>query len=111
MGYRIERTPDERGRFLWTGKSDLTAEKILAMPNMGGSGEPAATVEAKDFLREMLQSGGVSKEEIDREAKSAGIADITLRRAKRALNVRARRVSKGNGGGGAWLWELPSQTA
>lgn len=111
MGYRIERTADERGRFEWTGKSDLTAERILATPNMGGNGEPAATVEAKDFLREVLRGGGVSREEIDREAKGAGIADITLRRAKRALNIRVRRVSQGNNGRGAWFWELPTQTA
>jgi hypothetical protein len=111
IGYRIERTADERGRFHWTGKSDLTAEKILATPNTGGSGEQTATVEAKDFIREMLRGGRAAAEEIYSEAKSAGIADITLRRAKRALKVRTRRVSKGNDGGGAWYWELPSQGA
>jgi AAA domain len=109
IGYRIERTADERGRFEWTGKSDLTAEKILATPNMNGSGEQTATLEARDFLREMLRSGRATAEEIYREAKSAGIAEITLRRAKRALKVRARRESKGNNGGGAWVWEMPVQ--
>ena len=109
IGYRIERTADERGRFQWTGKSDLTAEKILATPNAGGSGEQTATAEARDFLREMLRGGRATAAEIYREAKSAGIADITLRRAKRALRVQARRMSKGNDGGGAWFWELPAQ--
>jgi len=111
IGYRIERTADERGRFQWTGKSDLTAEKILAMPNASDSNEPTAFSEAKYFLREVLRSGRVSAEEIDKEAKCAGIAEATLRRAKNALKVRARRESKGNDGGGAWFWELPTQTA
>jgi polyhydroxyalkanoate synthesis regulator phasin len=111
IGYRIESTADERGRFEWTGRSDLTAEKILAMPNAGGSGELTAFSEAKDFLREMLRSGRAATGEIYGEAKSAGIAEATLRRAKTALKVRARRASKGNDGNGSWFWELPTQTA
>lgn len=111
IGYKIERTADERGRFQWTGKTELTAEKILATPNASGNGEQTATVEARDFLREMLRSGKAAVEEIHKEAKGAGIAEITLRRAKNALRVKARRISNGNDGHGAWFWELPAQSA
>jgi AAA domain len=110
IGYRIERTADERGRFQWTDKSDLTAEKILATPNASGSGEQTAISEAKDFLREMLRDGRATAEEIYSEAKSAGVSEATLKRAKTALKVRARRASKGNKGDGGWTWELPTQT-
>ena len=111
IGYKIESTPDERGRFEWTGDSDLTEENILAMPDCRGKSEQGASTEAEDFLRDVLLAGEVPANEIFRQAEHAGIAGITLRRAKRALNVSARRVSEGNSGGGGWVWELPMQPA
>jgi hypothetical protein len=60
--------------------------------------------EAEDFLRELLVLGSRPKEEIEQEAKKAGIRVRTLQRAKEKLG--ARSVRRGYFPG-VWHWELP----
>jgi predicted aconitase with swiveling domain len=110
IGYKIEGTLDGRGRFIWTGDTDLTAEQILTMPDCKGRRTSASSI-AEDLLRDVLRNGEAPANEVFMQAERAGIAGITLRRAKRALNVNARRVSKGNHGSGEWVWELPKESA
>jgi len=110
IGYRIERTSDERGRFVWTGESDLTAEQILAMSDCKGKKAPT-TSRAKEFLRDVLRENDLPAEEIKRRAKSIGISSATLRRAAEELGIIHDRESKGNRGNGKWLWKLPMQLA
>ena len=64
--------------------------------------------DACDFIREMLASGPVSAVEIQGQAKKAGFAMATLRRAKKALKVRSKRA-EGFAGDGLWNWTLPEQ--
>jgi hypothetical protein len=109
MGYRIEQTANDRGKFVWTGESDLTAEHILAMPDFNNSYRPRASAEAEDFLRQVLGDGEVAADEIAKDAESAGITRATLLRAKKALGVQVKRISKGNNGAGQWLWHLANQ--
>jgi putative DNA primase/helicase len=56
--------------------------------------------EAICFLQDLLSNGAVAQRTIEEEAAKAGIADKTLRRAKKSLNV----LSKKNFSG--WTWEL-----
>jgi len=100
VGYKIE-----DGHFYWTGKSDLTKERILSIPT--GDTEKSAVDEAVDFLREALKDGKRPCEEVQNEAATIGIASSALRRAKSKLKVHSKRVTIGNQGEGAWVWVLP----
>jgi len=97
------------GRFYWEGISDVTAAALLApAPDPG---EKSAVEEAADWLRGALEDGPVPSRVLLREAKASGIAEITLRRAKERLGVRAERQSAmGLGRGrGEWVWVLDGQ--
>jgi putative DNA primase/helicase len=92
------------GRFRWLGETSVTAASLLA-PEKGA--EDASKLEAaKSFLRGALADGPVPFEVLQSDARAAGIAERTLRRAKDALDVRAVRT--GFGKDGHWTWELPS---
>jgi hypothetical protein len=59
--------------------------------------------EAVEFLREFLKHGPRAKQELDREAKGAGISTNALRKAAESLRV--RKVKSGFRDG--WIWSLP----
>jgi archaellum biogenesis ATPase FlaH len=85
---------------------DLAADKLLG-PAME-SGERSAVDDTIDFLRELLANGPVEAKAVMKEAKAAGIADITLRRAKAVLGIKVFRTgTPGERGGGKWFWRLP----
>jgi hypothetical protein len=64
---------------------------------------------AKDFLHGILANGSLSVAQVKFEARAAGIAEVTLQRAKEALNIQSIK-SKGDFTGG-WDWFLPVQWA
>jgi DNA polymerase I-like protein with 3'-5' exonuclease and polymerase domains len=87
------------------GYVDITATEALSAVNENKA--PGALDDAKDFLRDMLVAGGgrALKTDIEEAAEAEKISDITLRRAKKALKVRAekdRQVKDGK-----WYWALP----
>ena len=94
VGYSID-----NGVFGWTGKTGLTAGRIL------GDGEDAreapARAEAEDFLRNELADGARKVKELEVEAKDAGISTTALRRAR-------QRICRSRKGGidAGWLCEL-----
>ncbi|MDI1347248.1 MAG: AAA family ATPase [Pseudolabrys sp.] len=66
--------------------------------------------EAMNFLRDVLTDGAVSAKEVQHRAKEAGITKATLRRAQKALDVKARHRGEGGASGrGEWIWEMPEQ--
>jgi len=85
----------------WGGESHHRAEALLALPTDGD--EHSAQDEAKDFLRDVLSGGPVKAKDVQKEAREAGLAEKTLRRAKKALGV----VAKKQDFAGGWLWHLP----
>jgi hypothetical protein len=97
LGFAI----DSGGHFAWTGESGLSASDLLAAPT--GTGDNKLS-EAREWLAELLGSGGREADEVGHLAKGAGISDATLRRAKSKLGVQARKA----GYQGRWMWYLPN---
>lgn len=96
----------ESGRMLIEPGSapELVADKLLGPP--AGNEERSAQDEAQDFLRDLLAGGPVEARTVIKEAKAAGIADITLRRAKAALGVTVKRSTRPGERTGPWVWSL-----
>lgn len=61
--------------------------------------------DAKSFLLQLLEDGPKAVKFIFKEAKAAGVSEITLRRAKAKLKVEATK-SQMTGG---WVWSLPTE--
>jgi hypothetical protein len=93
-------------RIGWTGPSAHTAETLLAAPR--DDEDRGAVQEAVDVLRTILAGGPQAANEVQKEARRAGVSEITLRRAKAILGVQSRKNSFA--GGGAWQWFLPQQS-
>jgi hypothetical protein len=104
VGYVIERDPGSPSgaRFSWLGRSELTAERILS--TIKNDEEKAEKKDAEEFLQEILKSGSQSANDLLAEARRSGISERTLRRAKAALGVEAKR--DGFGKKGVWVWSL-----
>jgi hypothetical protein len=78
--------------------------EITANEAMAAAGGRTAKREAREFLLERLGAGPAKQNDILDEAKQEGIAEKTLRRAKKDLGVKS---SKERGKiDGEWLWEL-----
>lgn len=105
IGYTID-----DGVFGWTGKSILTAERMLASADQGAL---SAADEAEAFLRDLLAAGPIACEEVEAEARGAGVSPSTLKRAKRNLGVKSKRHSEPGEkrGKGEWFWSLPGPQA
>jgi RecA-family ATPase len=89
-------------RIVWEeGSVSITAAQAMAASQ---SKEIApALEEAKQFLAGLVGCDGMSVKEIEKEAKDAGMAWATMRRAKDALKLKSER----DGYGGPWLWKRP----
>lgn len=98
------------GSFAWKGRLEITPDALLAPYR--SEEERSAGEEATDFLRGFLKDGAKRAKEVMREAKHAGITEITLRRAKQAIGVKARRqsVEGEEQEEGVWVWRLPDET-
>ena len=98
--------PIEAPFIVWQeGYVDITATEALAAVNENKA--PGALDDAKDFLRDMLMTGGgrAPKTDIEQAAEAEKISDRTLRRAKKALKIRAEKDRDVKDG--KWFWVLP----
>jgi hypothetical protein len=82
--------------------------EITANEAMAAAGGHTAKREAKEFLLKRLEAGPVASDDVLEEAKQEGIAEKTLRSAKKELGIRSRREG---GSAGTWFWELPPKKA
>jgi hypothetical protein len=98
LGYEIQ-----EGRFLWIGETSLTANDLLAAE--APSQEVSAVEEAEKFLVDFLAAEPLPANEIFAAAKQAGIAERTLKRAKKNAEIVTKR--EGFGRGSYVLWSLP----
>jgi AAA domain len=80
--------------------------ELTANEAMSAAAGPAgyAKREAKDFLLDRLRVGPAGMEDLLEDAKQEGIAERTLRRAKKDLGIKSRKAA---GKDGKWTWELP----
>jgi hypothetical protein len=81
---------------------DVTADQAIAANAAAARGE-GSLAEAKAFLRDLLANGPVSAKDGEEAAKANNISTITLRRAKKALQVESKRDEFVGG----WTWKLP----
>jgi hypothetical protein len=89
---------------VWGKKVVGSAWDIIAATEEHEAGDDQGAGEwAQDFLRWELESGPVATVELQKRAEKAGLSWATVRRAKGALGVNARKLSMEEG----WIWELP----
>jgi putative DNA primase/helicase len=89
---------------LWEGSVSVSAEEVLNS-NSRKSDSPSRQSGAEDFLREILREGPLPTRQVQSEAKQAGMAWATVRRAKDTLAVVATKTALDGG----WVWALPEQ--
>ncbi|QCX47757.1 AAA family ATPase [Ralstonia pseudosolanacearum] len=104
--YRLEQSeplPDILASYIaWGASVAGTARELLTDPEEQDDGEVSAKDAASEFLHEVLGDDVVPMKAIEAEAKEAGIAWRTVRRAADAMGVKSRK-----GEGGKWYWSLP----
>jgi putative DNA primase/helicase len=115
LAYRIEQHlvgPDKdivASAVTWEGERiSWTADQVLTA-NRDGDEKPERS-EAEEFLRDILSAGPRPSTEIEAEAKGAGVAWRTVRRAQKSLGIKPfRKAEAGDGLGksGRWYWSLP----
>ena len=106
LAYRIE-DPGEGPRVEWLEDPvPITAEEALAADQAACQVGVAAPErrDAEGWLGEVLNAGPVRVHELEAAARNAGIAIITLRRAKGSLGVVS--VREGFGKDSACFWKL-----
>lgn len=93
-------------RIAWGKAVEGSARELLTDPadtsEAPDAGEANAKNSAEEFLIEVLKDGPTPSKLVEIEAKQAGIAWRTLRRAADCLGVKKRKNEV------AWYWELPS---
>ncbi|MBT1537714.1 AAA family ATPase [Ralstonia solanacearum] len=100
---QCEPLPDIQASYVaWGASVAGTARELLTDPEEQDDGEVSAKDAAIEFLKEVLGDDVVPMKSIEAEAKEAGIAWRTVRRAADALGVKSRK-----GEGGKWYWSLP----
>ena len=105
LAYHMETAENDNVRIVWEGITNHTANGLLSGP-VDISDKPALN-EASTFLKDLLCEGPKAVTEIKKEARAAGISDITLRRAKDILGIQAKRTAFG--AEGFWIWDIPDR--
>ena len=78
------------------GEYDISADDLLSGENRGQK-----IRSAKEFLKEVLESGFVAQTKVAEEAESRGIKKKTLWNAKKELEIDSVKI------GNQWFWMLP----
>jgi AAA domain len=99
--FRIESAGDS-SRIVWEGESTLSADGLLSAAAETDD-DKSALEEARAYLSERLGAGPMPAKQVTSEARSLGISDRTLQRAKRVLGI----VGDRQGFGGSVTWTLP----
>jgi hypothetical protein len=83
----------------------VTATEAMQAEQAGGQSDHAQR-EAREFLLERLADGPVKIADLLKEAKTLGISQSSLKRAKRKLGLPATKEKKLDG---EWSWEMPHE--
>ncbi len=105
---QVEAMPGiEASRVLWGKSVDGSARELLTDPNADESNEGSALDSAAEFLRQVLGTDTVPVKSIEAEARAAGIAWRTIRRAADSLHI----IKRKGGVGAGWYWSAPKTAA
>jgi hypothetical protein len=104
MAFHIEPTANDVSRIQWDGQTAHTANQLLAMAAEDTERGDART-EAIEFLRDVLSDGPRPTTDVLKQARTLGITEATLRRARKHLGI--ERSKEGFGEDGRWLLALP----
>jgi putative DNA primase/helicase len=100
---QVEALPGiQASRIEWGGAVQGSARELLREPETGGDGANALEASA-EFLLELLADGMVPAKTVEAEAKAAGLAWRTVRRASDTLRVRKKKGMENR-----WYWSLPN---
>jgi hypothetical protein len=102
LAYTLTEAPNGAARIEYKGVTEARAEALLSVPK-----DPevrSALEEAMEFLRGELHGGPVMANAVKERARSSGISERTLLRAKSVLGVISRKE-----GDGGWSWHLPGK--
>jgi putative DNA primase/helicase len=102
LAFRLVEAENHTVQVLWEGESPLTARELLALPAEESTEQGSARADAEAFLRDLLADGPIESRVVLKEAREAGVSEITLRRAKQAVKVRVEKA----GMRGGWTWRL-----
>ncbi|MBM4438579.1 MAG: AAA family ATPase, partial [Actinobacteria bacterium] len=103
LAFRLVAPDGGAVRIEWCGTSPHDADRLLAWRPPGGAGERLS--EAQAFLTDFLANGPQPSDVVEAAARDHGFAPKTLRRAKEALGITARKVGYNPS---RWTWELPA---
>ncbi|MES2930969.1 MAG: AAA family ATPase [Patescibacteria group bacterium] len=102
--YSVVEAENKAPMIVWENEVvDIPVEEALAP--VESPEEHSATDEAKVFLIYSLKNGPRRADEVQKEARSAGITPKPLRSAKEKLGIKSQKTS--NFTGGFWVWQLP----
>jgi AAA domain-containing protein len=100
LAFELREADNGAVRIEWKGATPHTADVLLSAPV--DPEERSALDEAKEFLRDELKDSPVWSNQVKKDAREAGISEMTLKRAKSALGVRSEKEADGT-----WSWRLP----
>lgn len=100
LSYSLREAEADIVAVTWGGLVSITADSVLEPEDIEDRSE---RMEAMDWLRDYLFGGPVPSAKVIEDAKKAGYAERTLRRAKDALGIKPGK----NGFEGGWSWQLP----
>lgn len=93
----------EASRVAWGKSVQGSARELLTDNTQTDDEEKSAQDSAAEFLTELLRDGPTPTKTVEAEAKAAGIAWRTVRRASDALHIKKRKTVEG------WYWSMPIQ--
>jgi archaellum biogenesis ATPase FlaH len=110
LTFEIKSLPDtlkrqDRSELVWGDFVDLTADEIM----MTSPAKKKRGDEVEDFLRDLLESGPMTKGAVERAAKARGISIKIVLRTAAAIGV--VRQKKGYAGKRTSVWALPTTGA
>ena len=86
--------------FRWLGECDITPDDIISFNARKAKEDKSKIDGAIEFLYEILSEGEIPAAEAIELAEEAGISKRTLDRARKDINVKAKKAD------GHWMWSL-----
>ena len=93
----------------WDGASPHSAASLLARAVADADRDPLH--EARAILTSLLAAGPLPADQVQRQARQAGLGTSLIRRARAALGIRSRKLGRPGQAGQLWVWALPDPPA